>query len=357
MCVGILNVVYLPFRLCKVKNKITYISRQSDAISLDYQILVRKMEQKHPEVKNIVLSRKITGGEKLTITYPFHMIRQMYHLATSKVVLVDGYCIAVCVLPHKKETKVIQIWHAAAAIKKFGYQTLDMPSGSSSEVAGIMRMHRNYDYVTTVSEISGKHFCEAFQIPKEKLVYVGMPHFSELNNFENEEQMNKEYPQLKEKKNILYLPTFRKGKHVQIEELVRAVDFEKYNLIARLHPLDMPENKDDRVIYDNCFTTYDWIKKSDIVIADYSSLIVECAILKKQLYFYLYDLKEYARDPGLNLDFEKEGLMPFVFKNSNELTALLEKKYDDQILERFVKRYVEIDVENSAELFLKFIRK
>lgn len=353
--VGVLHAVYLPLQLCRVKNKIVYISRQSDDMSLDFELLVSRMQKEHPDVENVVLTRKISSGKKSILTYPFHMIRQMYHLATSKVVILDGYCIVVCVLPHKKETKVIQIWHAAAAIKKFGYQTLDRPSGSDSEIAKIMKMHHHYDYVLASSEITGKHYQEAFGVSKEKMVYIGMPHFSTLGEFEVSETMDDAYPILKKKTNILYIPTFRKGEAVRLDELMQGIDFDKYNLIAQLHPLDMVGTYDDRVIYDKQFTVYDWIKKADIVITDYSSLIIECVILKKKLYFYLYDLEKYALDPGLNLDFEAEGLGQFIFREGQQLNNVLQKEYDYEVLQKFEKKYVEIDVDSSLQELGKMI--
>ena len=247
------------------------------------------------------------------------------------------------------------MWHAAAAIKKFGYQTLDKPSGSNSNIAKIMKMHHHYDYVLASSEITGKHYQEAFGVSKEKLVYIGMPHFSTLKEFGNSEKMDDAYPILRGKTNILYIPTFRRGESVRLDELIQGVDFEKYNLIAQLHPLDLVGTHDDRVIYDKQFTVYDWIKKADIVITDYSSLIIECLILKKQLYFYLYDLDKYAKDPGLNLDFEAEGLGQFVFRDGHQLKNVLQKPSDYETLQRLEKKYVEIDVENSLQELGKMI--
>ena len=133
------------------------------------------------------------------------------------------------------------------------------------------------------------------------------------------------------------------------------MDFEKYNLIAQLHPLDMVDNHDDRVICDKQFTVYDWIKKADIVITDYSSLIIECAILKKKLYFYLYDLEKYALDPGLNLDFEAEGLGPFIFREGHQLKNVLQKEYDYDALQQLESKYVEIDVDNSLQVLEQMI--
>ena len=51
----------------------------------------------------------LQGGLVNKIGYVFHMFIQMYHISTSKVVVLDTYCIVASVLKHKKETKIIQI--------------------------------------------------------------------------------------------------------------------------------------------------------------------------------------------------------------------------------------------------------
>ena len=119
----------------------------------------------------------------------------------------------------------------------------------------------------------------------------------------------------------------------------------------------MVDSHDDRGIYDKQFTVYDWMQKADIVITDYSSLIIECLILKKPLYFFLYDLDRYAKDPGLNLDFEAEGLGQFVFRDGHQLKNVLLKEYDYEALQKLEKKYVEIDVDNSLQVMQNIIMK
>ena len=350
-----LKIIYIPFQLLGIQNKITYITRQYDNPSLDYLLLKEEVEKRDKDIKNVMLARKISGGKHSTITYPFHMLTQMYHLATSRYVILDGYCIAASILPHKADTKVIQIWHASAALKKFGYQTLDKPSGSSSRMAEIMKMHCNYDVVFALSNTTANHYCQAFNVSRDKVRLIGMPHYSILKDFDAKDAMEAAYPVLKEKKNILYMPTFRKGKDVEIQSLIDNFDFEKYNFIARLHPLETAAKDDERVIYDDKFSTYDWINLADVIIADYSSLIVECAWLKKKMFFYLYDYDEYASDPGVNVDYEEEGLMELSFKDASQLMDILNSEYKWDTLNAFSDRYVEVDADRSVETFVDFM--
>ena len=118
----ILKIIYFPFKCLKTQKKVVYISRQFNNGTLDFKLIEEKMHELHPDVKNVVLAKRMDKGIINQIKYFFHMFKQMYHIATAKVVITDSYCIVLSVLKHKKETKVIQIWHAISAIKKFGYR-------------------------------------------------------------------------------------------------------------------------------------------------------------------------------------------------------------------------------------------
>ena len=144
IAIFVLNIVYIPFKLFKTQNKVTYISRQSDTPSLDFNLLISQIKKRDKEAKQVVLTKKIGKGVFGKITYALHMFVQLYHLATSKVIVIDSYVIAVSVLKHKKSLRIIQIWHALGAIKKFGYQVIGKKEGSSDVVARGMKMHKNY---------------------------------------------------------------------------------------------------------------------------------------------------------------------------------------------------------------------
>ena len=85
-----MNIVYVFLKLLPTKNKITMISRQSNKINVDFKLLKKELEKKHEVV---CLCKTLDGGINSTfptkIKYVFHMFRQMYHLATSKVCLLD----------------------------------------------------------------------------------------------------------------------------------------------------------------------------------------------------------------------------------------------------------------------------
>ena len=93
-----LNVIYSIFKLFPVKKKITYISRQSNVLPVDFDLVIREMKRRHPEYQQVTLIKMIGKSLPEKIGYCFHMFRQMYHIATSEMVVLDTYCIAVSVL-------------------------------------------------------------------------------------------------------------------------------------------------------------------------------------------------------------------------------------------------------------------
>ena len=355
-----LKILYLPMRLLKVKNKITYMSRQTNTESIDFKKIREELEKQYPEYKNVVLTKKIEDGIISKAMYCLEIFRQMYHLATSKVIVLDTYCITACVLPHKKETKIIQIWHALGAIKKFGYQTIGAKSGADEKTAQIMCMHKNYDYVLAPSRTTADLYEKAFCVKKEKIKYIGMPRVDYILE-KDEEKNNKiyeKYPNLKHKQNILYVPTFRKGDKVEIDELVEKIDTEKYNLIIKLHPLDLKEyqyKEREGIIYDNKTRTYDLLKVVDKVITDYSSLSIEAALLDLPVYFYTYDIEKYNQETGLNFDFERESIGIYNAQEVETLLNLLDEEYDYNILRDFKNNYISVDTNNCARQIAEFI--
>lgn len=340
IAIGILNFVYLPFKLLKTNNKITYISRQSNTPSIDFKLLYSKMEELDKSVSQVVLTKKIEKGLLAKLDYAFHILVQMYHLATSKVVVIDTYIIPVSVLKHKKSLKVIQIWHALGAVKKFGYQTLDKKEGSSQTVANAMKMHNNYDIITCTSKVTAEIFEQAFNTSIDKIRVVGMPRVDNILSKDNNNNILKENPNYANKPTILYIPTFRKNGTIDFKDMLKKIDKKKYNLIIKLHPLDnTPVPK--QYIAKGDFTTYDLMKFADYIITDYSATAIEASLLQKPLFLYVYDIDEYNKTRGLNIDLTVE-LKNSTFKDIKDIIKIIKNNsYDYETLKKFRNKYIE----------------
>ena len=350
------------------KRKIAIISRESNDKTLDISMLEAELLKRGHSVT--VLSRLLTKEKSLkAFGYAGHVLKQEAAILRSDVVVLDTYCIPASMLPHRKHTKVVQMWHALGAIKKFGWQTVGKEGGSSERTARLMRMHEGYDYVVCASDITADHFCEAFRIEKSRIVKGGLPRVdyirSVVNGSRHDDMAAKiysKYPQLKDsdRETLLYAPTFRKGKAVDVKSLTDAFDPDKYNMIVKLHPLyrgaaagdeSFPQN----VIFDDGFSSFDWLSVADVIISDYSSLVIEATLADKPLFIYAYDLSNYQENTGLNIDFENEPIAPYVFRDAAALADAVKQGYDFEALHAFRDRYIDVDTNNCTAALADFI--
>ena len=342
-----LKILYLPMKPLKLKNKITYMSRQSNAESIDCKEIREKIQSEYPEYEFKVLTKKLEAKDgviKQLLPNIKNIFSQMYHLATSKVIILDTYCITASVLSHKKETKIIQIWHALGAIKKFGYQTIGSKWGANQKTAQIMHMHEQYDYVLAPSEATAEFYKKAFNVEEIRIKYIGMPRIDYIleEDEETKQKIFNTYPELQDKINILYVPTYRKGEKVELDELVEKINTKKYNLIIKLHPLDLKHydyKERDGVIYEQNYKTYDLLKIADKVITDYSSLSIEASLRDIPVYFYTYDIEKYKKEVGINFDFESEPIGVYNTHSIDKLLDLLEENYNINIYEMVLRNH------------------
>ncbi|MBQ9014748.1 MAG: CDP-glycerol glycerophosphotransferase family protein [Firmicutes bacterium] len=357
----LLRLIYAPIRCRRVRDKVTIISRQSDQPSVDIKMLSDYLQLRYPRIECVVLCRFIGDGIAGKIRYAPHMITQMRQIASSRVVVLDGYCITACVLHHKPETKILQMWHAVAAVKKFGYQSIGRSAGRSAQVAEAMCMHRNYDYILCPGPEMGRIFCEAFRARPDQLLYMGLPRLDLIwNSADTASAIRSAYGIPQSREMLLYLPTFRKGKPVRLKELIRSIDPDRFTLVVRLHPLDSEPSLTDadrgdlQVIFDRSRSTQEWIRACDRMITDYSALGVEATLTGKPLYFYLYDVSEYEQAVGLNIDPRAE--MPHAAAITGlQLSDLLAKPYDYDELYRFRDKYISIDTDACTARLGDFI--
>ncbi len=344
-----LNIIYTFFKaFFKTQRKVVMISRQSNEVNDDFRLLGEALEKKG--VKVVYLCRTLDGGVNSTIftkiSYGFHLFTQMYHLATSRVCVLDSYCLTVSVLKHKKSLKVAQLWHTVGKMKQFGWQIIGKGEGSSPLIATTMKMHANYDVVYYASEDYKQVLVEGFNTPEDKFRKFTLPRIDLLNDDEYINKTRKEifskYPVLKDKPNVIYAPTFRKNENEFTEnfnKLLDAFDFDKYNLIVNLHPLTKVKVNDSRVIVNSGFSTFQMLTCADKMISDYSCVVYEAGVKNIPLYFYNYDMNNYDVARGFVIDYSE--LPGYKEPDAKTLVQSLEKPYDYDYLKTFINKYVE----------------
>lgn len=288
------------------------------------------------------------------------MFTSMYHLATSKLCIIDSYWPAVSLLKHKKKLKIIQIWHAIGKIKKSGYQTLGKKSGRKSEYAYALNMHKNYDYVIAGASVWNKYYCESFNISEDKILNYGLPRIDYLLNTEeyNRKKFFCQFPEFRDKKIILYAPTFRRNMKSGWEKIIDSVN-KDYVLIIKKHPGEYLHTKKtaDNVYYLENWKTIDLIAVCDYFITDYSAAALEAAVLKKKTYYWLYDYKEYIENNGLNINLKSEAEL-YAFKDIGKLMeSICCENYDMNFIERYRRKYLPENLGHATDNIVDLIKK
>lgn len=357
-----LNIIYLFIKIIPTQEKIVMLSRQSNKPSIDFELIKDEILKRNDKIEIVMLCKVLRQDFKERIKYCFYILKCMYHIATSKVCVLDGYSIPISLLKHKKNLEIIQIWHASGAIKKFGYQSIDKKEGRGTEIAKIMKMHKNYSHVIAPSSATAEFYKEAFGIENEKIAINGLPRLDYIMADKSKDKKIKEfykkYPKFKNKnkKTILYVPTFRKGSDgvKEAQKLIDRINFAKYNLIIKLHPLDK-NSKAYKYMVNKRYNTYDLLKIADYIITDYSAVAFEASILNKPLYFYVYDIENYKKTRGLNVDLFKE-MNNSTSKDIKEIMKDIESnKYNYEELKEFRNKYMEENYYDATTKLVDFI--
>jgi len=259
----------------------------------------------------------------------------------------------------RPETKVVQVWHACGAFKRFGFSTAKLTFGGTSFKQKLYPLHRNYDVVTVSSPEVVWAYEEAMMLEgQNKVKPWGI---SRTDVFFNKEFLNsakeavhQAVPESAGKKIILYAPTFR-GKVLYAEspdemDLLKMKEAlgEEYVLLIKHHPFV----KNRPVINESCrefaFDVTDKLEIdqllciSDICISDYSSLIFEYSLFERPMLFFAYDLDEYFDYRGFYYDYDEMTPGPIV-RNTEEIIdyiANIDTRFDLQEVQAFRDKFM-----------------
>lgn len=351
-----IRIIYAPMKLLKTKNKIVWLSRQSDEKSSDMIMLEKAIREISPQTEQVFRLRRLKDESALSISYVFSIFGDMLELATAEVAVIDTYSVPVSCLKHKKALKTVQIWHALGAVKMFGLQSAGKAGGRDLGVSRAMHMHENYDVVIAPSKKTAEFYRAAFGCEKENIKILSLPRVDVLLDGEcRRDEFLKLNPEYKGKKIVAYIPTFRDNDETYAEYIYSA--FKKCDgcgLVVSAHPLSKTA-ENGMYEFNGDFISRDLMKLADIIVTDYSACAFEAALLGKPLYFYVPDYDIYKKEHGLNVDVKLE--MPMCcFESADELTAAVGgDDYVFDTLSRFCDKYVENKNKNNTERMAEFI--
>ena len=212
----------------------------------------------------------------------------------------------------------LQCWHGTP-LKRLGYD-LTASDNSMNSLSEIREKYRTdahkFSYLLSPSPFATEKFANAWNLVKkgqtDKIIEVGYPRNDRLVNVTDDEREHiRKNLGVKDKKVILYAPTWRDNQHTSGEGYTYKVevDFDKlqrelgteYVILFRAHYLvanSFDFNRYGDFIRDmsGYSDINDLYIASDVLVTDYSSVFFDYANLLKPVIFYMYDLDDYASE-------------------------------------------------------------
>jgi len=210
---------------------------------------------------------------------------------------------------------VVQLWHGCGAFKKFGCSTRELAWGPGGRLLRFLPMHRNYTHVCASAPGILPQLAEAYACDPAIIVPWGVPrtdfYFSPTNIEESRKKVLEAFPEIGERKIVLYAPTFR-GDSMAAARHDAALDYDLLSreldaacaLIIKPHPhavtsIPTPAPDQDPFVFDAAALPIETLLcAADLLISDYSSLIFEYSLLGRPMLFYPYDLEAYEKARG-----------------------------------------------------------
>ena len=307
--------------------------------------------QNHPEYECVWAindGAKIPYGAKTVKRFSF---QYAYYLAVSKYLVFN---VRPPLWYRKKEGQVfLETWHGTP-LKRLVFDQEEVTSASPKYKQQFYRQRKDWDFLVSANPFSTKTFRSCFLYEGEMLEY-GYPRNDILywpNKDEIAVQLREKLGIPKDKKTILYAPTWRDDQHYGSGQykfelaldlkMMRQHLKDDYVVLLRTHHyisdhIDVSGMED--FVYN--LSDYDDISEiyliSDICITDYSSVFFDYANLKRPILFYTYDFDKYKNQlRGFYIDMNTEVPGPLLYTSQQVVEAI--EKIDDIVVE-YQQRY------------------
>ncbi len=378
------NIYLFFFRLTALLCDFFPVSRKKVVIIATFPenniFLLQEMEKQNSEHDIILICRN-----EITEQFHYKIIKKKYslrninfinpviifHLMTSKTVVVDNYFAFLSVVQFSKDVECIQIWHANGAIKKFGAADNSVMYRKQQDVKRLKNVYKKFHKVVVGSDAMGEIFGKAFNLDEGRLLRTGLPRTDLFYDKEMTEEIRKELRSefvQGNRKLILYAPTYRDNQlgyfdmKLDIEKMYKALNKE-YVLAIKLHPaINYSVSFEDEYpnfVYDfsNCKNMNKLLLGTDILITDYSSIPYEFALLKKPMIFFPYDLKNYTAERGLWDTYENLVPGPIAMNTESIIKLITHKEFQIEEIDSYSKKWNVYNQGNASCALVDYINQ
>ena len=379
-----MNVKEFYLWLVRVMSHLTGAQRRRNVVYLmsfgDNLPLIRSLDQALPEGRELLVFYRPTqavaarrlAAAGITVR-PFRdglkfVVTGIPVIMRARVVFCDNYYAFLGGLYHPKNLTIVQLWHAAGAIKRFGWEDPTTQDRSASDQRRFQAVYDHFDEYVVGAPAMGAVFHRSYRVPTTRMQLLGYPRSDRLRDDQwierTRQRVYQVAPELSGHRVILYAPTYREGvTFTPPAGLAAALTADPTaRVVVKLHPVlaaaatDLQRQLGRQVVVAETLSTGELLTVAETLVTDYSSVAFDYSLLPNahSLLFYLFDLPSYTHNPGVQADL-LDWLPSPALRNSQELAAAIvaDRKTDltqfnhrwnaandGQATDRVVERYV-----------------
>jgi CDP-ribitol ribitolphosphotransferase len=348
------NIIYKIVSTLTPKNgkRILLMSETRAPISGNLKMLDERLKERGLDKEYKISYHFVKTLEHSRSSIFFIWLKLAFLTAKQDYIFVDDYVPFFKYIDVSDKTTLVQVWHAGVGFKSVGYARFGEKGSPYPDASA----HRKYDYAIVGGEALRDVYAEVFGIDRENCLPYGLMRIdgylepSKIENFKT--RFYSEHPEFKDKKIILFAPTFRGTGQRTANYPFRLIDQNKvydlckkegYVFLIKMHPfirkqIEIEEQYKDCIID---FSSYPDINElfyvTDILITDFSSNIYEFSLQKKPIISYAYDKYEYEllRSVHRTLDKYAPGKVCLTFDEVVE--TITNKDFEMEKLYKFVE--------------------
>jgi CDP-glycerol glycerophosphotransferase (TagB/SpsB family) len=275
-------------------------------------------------------------------------------------------------LKRKKGQTVVNLWHG------FGYKVAKSDKNT-------------FDYAISIGAFHSKLLTKTFSCDIEHILPLGFPR-NDILMGNNHKDIHDLFDLNKDSKIILWMPTFRKAinKNMSDDVIFNETGLPVINTVADLKLLDSILSKNNCILIlklhhlqddsaikilnsknivmltDNDLNRkeiqlYEFIKESDALISDYSSVAIDYLLLNKQIGFTLDDFLQYSDKRGFEFENPKE-FMPgehiYTVEDMERYILNIAKGNDEFTIKReeIKEKLFQLDAKSSSQKIVEYFK-
>ena len=353
-----------------VQRRVVLATSHADRLGGNLAAIRDRIARDAPEVSVTTLAHRSTAGARGRLSGALRGVVAGYHLASASLFVVDDYYFPIYAIRPRHGTRIVQVWHASGALKRFGYSLSGKTFGASPSLLRHVRIHSNYDLCLVSSQRVAPAYAEAFGLPLDRFSSeLGMPRTDVLLDdgwrSAQDAAVRRRYGIPEGRTVVLYAPTFRgeeigRARDPGLLDLaaLRAILGDDHVVLVRLHPfvrdaarigpgldgfaIDASDHPDIHAL----------MVASDHLVTDYSSAVFEFSLLAKPMSFFAPDLDAYERERGFYLDYRTDLPGP-IFDDAAALAGHLRAgAFDLDRVARFREASFDVADGRAAERFV-----